>query len=123
MTPAEFVKAVYSTVDRQEPEAFASYLTDTCIFVYGNHPPVRGRPQVAAYVKQFFSMIRSLSHEVVDVWEVADAIITRAAVTYTRHDSINVTFPCVTIWLTVGAKISDYRIYIDNSSLFGDSHA
>jgi hypothetical protein len=113
-----FAKSVYEAVDSMDETNLAKFLTDECTFTFGNTKPVVGRAAVAEASKAFLSLIAGIKHEINDVWGVDDTIITRLTVIYTRNDKKTMSFPGVTIWHVEGKQISDYRIYIDNTSLF-----
>jgi SnoaL-like domain len=113
-----FAKSVYEAVDSMDEANLAEFLTDECTFTFGNAKPVVGRAAAAEASKAFLSLVAGIQHEINDVWSVDYTIITRLTVTYTRNDKRKMTFPAVTIWRVEGKKISDYKIYIDNTSLF-----
>ncbi|HMM54032.1 MAG TPA: nuclear transport factor 2 family protein [Candidatus Desulfobacillus sp.] len=114
----KFVAEVFATVDSKNVEQFVSHLTDGAIFVFGNAEPARGHAQIAEYVGGFLSSLKQTTHVINDVWHVGDAIITRLEVTYRRLDDAERSYPSVTIWKMRDGRISDYRIFIDNSTLF-----
>jgi ketosteroid isomerase-like protein len=113
-----FAKSVYAAVDSMDEANLAEFLTDECTFTFGNAKPAVGRAAAAEASKAFLSQIAAIKHEINDVWGVDDTVITRLTVTYTRKDKKAMSFPGVTIWRVEGKKISDYRIYIDNTPLF-----
>ena len=113
-----FAKSVYEAVDSMDETNLAKFLTDECTFTFGNAKPAVGRAAVAEASKAFLSLIAGIKHEINDVWGVDDTIITRLTVIYTRNDNKTMSFPGVTIWHVEGKRISDYRIYIDNTPLF-----
>ena len=114
-----FVRSVYRAIDSMDEKQLAPFLTEDCIFVFGNAKPVHGRAASAEASKAFLAKLAGIKHDVDDVWRVNDDIISRIKVTYTRKDGKEVSFPGVTIWRVQGKQIADYRIYIDNTTLFG----
>ncbi len=114
----EFVAEVFRSVDNKNIKGFTRYLTEDSTFVFGNAEPVISRKSIAGFVEHFLSSIRQTTHDLSDIWQINDVIITRLRVTYTRHDGKKYLYPCVTIWHMKDDQISDYRIYIDNSTLF-----
>jgi ketosteroid isomerase-like protein len=114
----EFATAVYDAVDTMDEKRLASFLTENCIFVFGNAEPVIGRTAAADYSKGFMQMIAGIKHVLSNAWSVDGRIISQVTVTYTRKDGKQMSFPAVTIWRMEGTQIADYRIYVDNSPLF-----
>lgn len=113
-----FARSVYEAVDSMDETNLAKFLTAECQFTFGNARPVFGRAAAAEASKTFLSRIAAIKHEIDDVWDVNDTVITRLTVTYTRKDKKTMSFPAVTIWRIEDRKIADYRIYIDNTPLF-----
>lgn len=113
-----FARSVYEAVDSMDETNLAAFLTDECVFTFGNAKPVIGRAAAAEASKSFLSLISGIKHEIQEVWNVSDTIITRLNVIYTRKDKNNMSFPAVTIWRVEGGKIADYKIYVDNTPLF-----
>lgn len=115
------VETVFAAVDRQDAAAFAAAFAPDGVFVFGNAEPVVGRAAIAAAVSAFFGALRGLQHEIVDVWQLGDTVITRLTVTYERHNGTAVTLPAATIWRGCRGAITDYRIYADLEPLFAGS--
>lgn len=116
----EFAAEVFRSVDNKNIKWFTSYLTEDSTFVFGNAEPVISRKSIAGFVEHFLFSIRQTTHDLSDIWQINDVIITRLRVTYTRHDGEQYSYPCVTIWHMKDNQILDYRIYIDNSTLFAN---
>lgn len=106
-------EAVFAAVDRQDAAAFAGAFDPDGVFVFGNAAPVAGPAAIEAAVSNFFRILDGLRHELHDVWEAGDAVISRLTVTYIRLDGTTVTLPAATIWHGQYGAITDYRIYAD----------
>lgn len=106
-------EAVFAAVDRQDASAFAAAFDPDGVFVFGNAAPVAGRAAIEAAVTDFFCVLAGLRHELHDVWQVGDAVISRLTVTYIRLDGTTVALPAATIWHGQCGAIIDYRIYAD----------
>lgn len=117
LSQSEVVR-VYQAIDTMSGAKFSEFFTPQGIFVFGNGPTVTGREAIATYVDQFFGMIAGIAHEVEDIWSVGNAVISRFKVTYRRKQGDTMSFPGVNVWIMDGAKIADYRIYLDNSPLW-----
>lgn len=116
--PRARADAIFTVVDRQDAAAFAAAFDVDGVFVFGNTEPAVGRVAIKAAVSGFFGMVRDLCHEIQDVWQADDAVISRLTVTYTRHDGTKVSLPAATIWHENGGLITEYRIFADLAPLF-----
>ncbi|MDQ3941075.1 MAG: nuclear transport factor 2 family protein [Actinomycetota bacterium] len=115
---ATSMKELFEIVDRMDPGAFAERFTEDGRFRFGNAPTVTTRAGIADSVEQFFSSLSSLRHDIQDVWEQDDVVITEVEATYVRTDGHEVSLPAVTVARTDGDLIRDYRIYMDINPLF-----
>jgi len=111
---------LFADIDSMEPERFAAHLAEDVTMRFGNAEPIRGRDAVRDAWAAFCKELRGVKHEVVGRWEVDEATIVEATVTYTRHDSSQVSVPVATIYREREGWINDYRIYIDLTPLFSD---
>ena len=118
MNPEEFARAVFTAVDRQDVASFTSFFSPAGGFTFGNNPTVKGPAAIGQYCTQFYAAVDGLSHETHNVWQVGDAIIVPATVTYTRKDKTQVPLPCISVLRVEGDKIWDYRVYMDVNPLF-----
>lgn len=118
MSSPNWLSGLFQAIDRSDIAAFAEHLHDDAVFRFGNAPPVRGRAAITEAVAGFFGAVRSLSHRIEESWTVADAVICRGSVTYTRHDGSTLTVPFANIFKLRDSLIGEYLIYADNSALF-----
>lgn len=112
------MKELFETVDAMDAGAFARFFTEDGVFRFGNAPSVSGRDEIARSVDEFYSALSSLQHQILDVWEQDDVVISEVEVTYNRKDGARIDLPASTIARCDGDLISDYRIYMDISPLF-----
>ncbi|MFP3501650.1 nuclear transport factor 2 family protein [Burkholderia sp. SIMBA_062] len=117
-TAFEFATSLYEVCDSMDEQRFASFLTEDCRFVYANSEPVVGRNEAAAYVAGFMALIAGIKHNLVEVWQCDDVIVSRMNVTYTRKDQTKLTVPAMTVWRMRGQLVAEYLIYVDVSPLF-----
>ncbi|HUO42069.1 MAG TPA: nuclear transport factor 2 family protein [Methylomirabilota bacterium] len=111
-------KALLNAIDRMDPDAFASFLTEDAVFRFANAEPVKGRANVRENVAGFFSSIKSLNHEALGAWEKDNVITLQGEVTYVRKDDRAVKVPFVNLFKMKGTLIREYLIYVDASQLF-----
>lgn len=114
----DFVRSVYKDVDGMDVRKVSAYLTEDCILVFGNAPPVVGHRAIEGYTGGFMEMLAGIAHDIDEAWSVDDVVISRMRVTYTRKDGKRKSYPAAVIWRMRGPRISEYRIYVDNSTLF-----
>lgn len=112
------MKELFGTVDAMDAQGFSRYFTQEAHFRFGNAPTVTGRDAIASSVEEFFSNLEGLRHEILDVWEQDDVVISEVEVTYTRKDGSEVHLPAATIARCKDHLMSDYRIYMDINALF-----
>lgn len=118
-----FMQAVYRDIDSRDIQRLLAHLTPDCHFVFGNAPPLAGHAEVAAQVGGFLGVIAGIRHDVDEAWQVGDVVIGRLRVTYTRHDGAVRSYPAAVIWRLQGPLVHEFRIYVDNSTLFTDPPA
>jgi ketosteroid isomerase-like protein len=116
--PAISTKELFADIDRMDAAAFASYFTEDGVLRFANADEVQGRGAIEAVIAGFFGTIKGLSHRILEQWDVGDATVLQAEVTYTRTDDGRVTLPAVVIFRRDGDLIVDYRIYIDQTLLY-----
>lgn len=113
-----WVESLFSSIDRQDEQRFASFLTEDASFRFGNAPAVSGRKEAGEAVADFFSSIEALSHEILGVWRSDETVVCELAVTYTRRDGERLTLPAATIFSMREGLIEDYKIFADISPLY-----
>jgi ketosteroid isomerase-like protein len=114
---------LFQDIDTMDPDRFAAHLADDVRFRFANAEPIHGRDAVRETWAAFCEGVDGVAHDQVGFWDVGDASIAEAEVTYTRKDGSRVTLPVVTIYRENGGLIDDYRIYMDVNPLFADPAA
>ena len=112
-------QSVFAVVDARDAAGFADLLTPDAQFRFGNAPTVAGREAIRAVAAAFFAARASSRHQLLGIWNGTATAACEGEVTYTRHDGSKLSVPFANVFELRGAKIAAYRIYIDNSSLFG----
>ncbi|MDX1531340.1 MAG: nuclear transport factor 2 family protein, partial [Rhodothermales bacterium] len=95
-------------VDTGDTDAFLGFLTDEPRFVFGNAPAIEGRDALREVLDGFFASIDHSEHEIIEGWEVDDAVIIRGRVTYFRLDGSTYTVPFANVFKLEGGQIRDY---------------
>jgi ketosteroid isomerase-like protein len=118
MSKPEWFDPLFSAIDARDADAFASRLAPDVVFRFGNAEPVEGSETVRQVVAGFFDSIAGIRHEVADVWNTGDAVISQGRVTYTRHDGSRLSVPFANVFRMSGDRIGEYLIFVDISRLY-----
>jgi len=114
----QLVQNLFTAIDSKNADDFVSYLTEDASFAMGDAEPVVGKENIREAVGGFFQSIKSLSHEVGDVLETDNKVITPGVVTYTRHDDSKLSVKYCNIFTFVEGKIKGYDVFVDISKLY-----
>ena len=114
------LRGLFAAIDRQDTGAFTEFLTEDAHFRFGAAPPAKGREAIAAAVAGFFESIAGLSHRIDSAMREADTLVCEGEVTYTRHDGSEIALPFADFFEMDGARIAEYKIYMDVGPLYAD---
>ncbi len=118
MSQPAWLGPLFKAIDAKDAETFVSFLTDDAVFRFGNAAPACGRAAVRQAVAGFFTSIASLRHTLRDSWAHPDAVVLHGEVTYTRHDSSQLTVPFANVFKMQGPLVREYLVFADVSALF-----
>ncbi len=121
MGTPDWLGKLFDTIDNKDADGFVTFLTEDAEFVFGNAEPVQGKAAIKELLVGFFGSIKAIGHEIPDVWEHPDAVITRGTVTYTRHDSSKLAVPFANVFKMENGLIREYLIYVDTSRLYAEA--
>lgn len=113
----DWTKQLFSDIDKMEPDTFANYFADSGVFSFGAFPAATGRAAIAEFVRNFFSTLASLAHDVIDVYEHGDLLIIRFDVTYTLDGGATVTIPAMETVRRENGLVTEYIIFLDPTPL------
>ena len=117
---SKLTREIFSRIDAGDADGYAALLDEASTASFGNIGPIHGRENIrAGYLNALEAA--DMSHNVLREWVVGPDRIVELEVTYTRKDGKVFTFPAA-VFITVNTEglVSSYRIYIDQSSLYGD---
>ena len=117
MKTKERIIKLFESIDKNDVGGFLDFLTDDVHFKFGNQDPVDGKENLRKELNDFYKTIKSISNDILNVWEQEEVIICRGVVTYTRHDDSILDVPFVNIFKMKQNLIKEYLIYADISSL------
>lgn len=118
METKQWLESIGKAIDSRDADKFVEFLTEDCIFRFGNQPEVTGKVATRDYVAEFFKMIGGCEHKVIDFLERDNTVVWQGEVLYTRLDSKKVNVKFVNVFHLKDNLIKDYLIYIDNTPLF-----
>lgn len=118
METKKWLESIGDSIDSMNADNFVKFLTDDCIFKFGNQPEVHGKNATRNYVAEFFKMIGGSKHKVVDFWTRDNSVVWQGEVEYTRLDNKKVSVNFVNVFHLNSNLIKNYLIYIDNTPLF-----
>jgi ketosteroid isomerase-like protein len=113
------IEALFKAIDEKDPVKFSNFITDDCLFRFGNLEAVRGVDAIQAFLQVFYDSIDSLSHALDEHWEIPCGVVCQGFTTYTRKDGSTLTVPFANILKTRNGKIYEYLIFADTSDLYG----
>lgn len=111
------IAKLYEVIDSGSLEEFSSYLAEDLLFQFGNSPELHGIPEVIEALRNFYLRIRGVKHILNKVLDAGDHTFITCDVEYSRLDGTVLRVPAAVLLRHVDGQISDYRIFVDNSSL------
>jgi limonene-1,2-epoxide hydrolase len=111
---------IFAAIDRQDSEAFVTFLTKDAVFRFGSAPAVQGRDDIRAAVDGFFGTIAACSHDVHKTLASGSTLVCEGEVTYRRQNDTEITLPFTDVFEYEGGLISQYKIYIDINPLYAE---
>jgi ketosteroid isomerase-like protein len=121
MSQPAWLEKLFETIDAQDAEGFAGFLTEDAVFRFGNGEPARGKRAVRDAVAGFFAGVKGLRHTVRESWSHADAVVMHGEVTYTRHDGSRLSVPFANVFKLDGTLVREYLVFADVSQLWTGS--
>jgi ketosteroid isomerase-like protein len=112
------IDELFKAIDGKDAGKFAAHLATDCVFRFGNLPSIEGRANAEQFVAAFFDSIASLSHTIMELWELPEGVICHGQVTYTRKNQTTLTVPFANVLKGNGEGISEYLIFADTSELY-----
>ena len=109
---------LFAAIDRQDMPAFLACIAERASFRFGSTPAVVGHAAIGEAVNGFFATIGGLKHVLNKTVADETTLVCEGEVTYTRHDTTQITLPFVNVFEFDDGLISDYRIYIDIAPLY-----
>jgi len=115
----DWINNLFDSINNKDTEGFCKFLTADGEFRYGSQPAVKGTAAVNEYVEGFFSMIKSLTHDITFTRSLDDGatMLVGGDVIYTCFDDTVVSIPFLNKLEMEGDLISKYHVYADPAPL------
>jgi hypothetical protein len=118
------IRGMSASVDRMDPDEFASCFTEDGSFRFGNAEPVVGRSAIREAAAAFFSTIDGVHHDIQGIWsgkwEQGEVYSVEAEATYTRKDGSEVKLPVTSTLRMKGDLVQDWRVFMDISPVYAE---
>jgi ketosteroid isomerase-like protein len=108
----------YAAMEANDPLRYSAYYAEDMTLTFGNNPTIRGRRNVVAAFGAVLNRVRSLHHDLVNVWEQGGGVVIYESVgVWSLLDGQQVSINACTVLTVVDGKFIDQRIYVDNAPL------
>ena len=108
----------YAAMETNDPGRYGTYYADDMTLTFGNSPTVTGREAIVEAFVSVPGRVRSLHHDLTNVWEQADGVVVyESTATWNLFDGTAVIINACTILTITAGKFADQRIYVDNAPL------
>ena len=112
----DLLNEYYGVMESNDPRRYGAYYADDMTLTFANSPTIKGRDNVVAAFAEALNRVRSLHHDLVNVWEVDSGVVVYESVGEWRlHDGTKVSIGAATVVTLVDGKFVDQRIYVDNA--------
>lgn len=118
MLEMQWINQLFEAIDGKDAEKFVSFIAPSGQFRFGNMPSVEGKENIKLAVNAFFESIDSISHKLMDIWDVPEGKICHGEVSYTRKNGTVLTVPFANILKGSERNITEYLIFADTSKLY-----
>jgi len=109
----------YAAMESNDPQRYGTYYADDMSLTFGNDPTITGRENVVAAFTEVLERVRSLHHDLVNVWEQDGGVVVYESVgVWNLHDGTTVPINACTVLRLVDGQFADQRIYVDNAPVF-----
>ena len=115
----DLLNEYYAAMESNEPQRYGTYYADDMTLTFGNSPTIKGRENVLAAFAEVLNRVRSLHHDLVNVWEQDGGVVVYESVgVWNLHDGTAVPINACTVLRLVDGQFADQRIYVDNAPVF-----
>jgi len=112
-----WARTMFKVIDAEDAQGFADYFCEDGVFIFGSFPTACGKSTIRDFVAGFFSSLKGLHHELVQIVAAGGLLYIHFEVTYEVQDGRKVTIPGLETVKMKGDLIEEYVIYMDPSPL------
>ena len=106
----------YAAMESSDPLRYGTYYAEGMTLTFGNSPTITGRQNVIGAFAEVLGKVRSLHHDLVNVWEQDDGVILYESVgVWNLFDGRRISINACTVLTVADGKFTDQRIYVDNA--------
>ena len=106
----------YAAMETSDPLRYGAYYAEGMTLTFGNSPTITGRENVIAAFAEVLGKVRSLHHDLVNVWEQSNGVILYESVgVWNLFDGTKISINACTVLTVANGKFADQRIYVDNA--------
>ena len=117
-TKSEVVKRLLASVDDYDLDTYITFFTNDAVYQIGNTDPIIGIEGIRKFVNPLMHTIKSIVHDIKNMWEIDSTVICEVDIIYTRRDDKVFRVPNVNIIYFKGNKISKLQAFLDASEVF-----
>ena len=108
----------YAAMETNDPARYGVYYDEDMTLTFGNSATIHGRQNVLAAFAEVLNKVRSLHHDLVNVWEQDGGVVVYESVgVWNLLDGTQVSINACTVLTVADGKFTDQRIYVDNTPL------
>ncbi|NEA98585.1 nuclear transport factor 2 family protein [Streptomyces sp. SID13726] len=111
------IASLVAAADRHDADAFVAHLTPDVRSVFANTEPTIGRENVKKATTAFWDTIDGVSHHILAMHEIGDAVTVQFDIEYRRKDGRTVTLPVCNVLTFEGDLVSVSQVYADLAPL------
>ena len=115
----DLLNEYYAAMETNDPRRYGGYYADDMTLTFGNSPTIYGRENIVAAFAEVLGRVRSLHHDLVNVWEHSGGVVVYESVgRWNLYDGTQVSINACTVLTVADRRFVDQRIYVDNAPLF-----
>lgn len=114
----QLIRDIFAAADTRNAAEFVSHLSEDVSFRYGNSPAITGPAAVSQALGMLFDLVQTMRHDLVGIHACGDIWAVETVANYVDRFGRSFAFPACNLMTVRGGKVSDYRIFVDNSAMF-----
>ena len=115
----DLLSEYYDAMEANDAQRFGAFYADDMTLTFANSPRITGRQNVLAAFAEVLNRVRSLHHDLVNVWEQDGGVVVYESVgVWNLFDGQKIAINACTVLTLVDGKFADQRIYVDNAPVF-----